>query len=63
MPVVVLVHTPFAALARAQATVVGLPDNAILVYAQDSLARDTDEEVLARADEVAGRVRSMLAGS
>ena len=62
LPVVVLVHTPFAAFARAQAAVVGLPDSAILVYPQDSLARDTDDEILVRAVEVAGRVRTMLVG-
>ncbi len=62
LPVVVLVHTPFAAFARAQAAAVGLPESMILVYAQDSLSRDSDEEILTRSEDVAKSVQRILLG-
>lgn len=60
VPTVVLVHGPFEQLARAQSAALGLPDLPVLVYAQDSLGRDSDEQITSKAKEVAVRIRAFL---
>lgn len=60
MPAVVLVHEPFAVLARAQCQSLGARDPTILVYPQDAPARETDEQSGAKARQVAAEVVRLL---
>ena len=60
MPAVVLVHEPFAVLARAQCQSLGARDPTILVYQQDAPARETDEQSDAKARHVAAEVARLL---
>lgn len=60
IPAVVLVHEPFATLARAQCQVLGAKDPLILVYKQDAPARESDEDSEAKAREVATDVVRLL---
>ena len=53
MPAVVLVHEPFAVLARAQCQSLGAKDPTILVYRQDAPALESDAASTAKAREVA----------
>jgi len=59
-PTVVLVHGPFEKLARTQCSALGVPDLPILVYKQDALARDSSDEITAKAKEVARQVPGFL---
>lgn len=60
MPTVVLVHGPFEKLAKAQCAALGVTDLPLLVYKQDALARDSDDEIAGKASEVACRLPSFL---
>ena len=60
IPAVVLVHEPFATLAKTQCQVLGAKDPLILVYQQDAPARESDEDSEAKAREVAADVVRLL---
>jgi hypothetical protein len=60
MPAVVLVHEPFAVLARVQCQSLGAKDPVILVYRQDAPALESDDECAAKARKVAAEVVTML---
>lgn len=60
MPAVVLVHEPFAVLARAQCQSLGAKDPAILVYKQDAPALESDAVSTAKARDVAAQVVRLL---
>ena len=60
IPAVVLVHEPFATLAKTQCQVLGAEDPLILVYKQDAPARESDEDSEAKAREVATDVVRLL---
>lgn len=60
IPSVVLVHEPFAVLARAQCQSLGARDPTILVYQQDAPARESDDESTEKARHVAAEVVRML---
>ncbi|MBI3043362.1 MAG: hypothetical protein HYY78_11140 [Betaproteobacteria bacterium] len=61
MPAVVLVHEPFANLAKAQCQSLGAREPLILVYKQDAPARESDQESDGKARGVAAEVLKMLA--
>ena len=58
----VLVHEPFAVLARAQFQALGAQDPTMLVYKQDAPALESDEESTAKARRVAAEVIALLSG-
>lgn len=60
IPAVVLVHEPFATLAKAQCQSLGATDPTTLVYKQDAPARESDEESLEKARHVAAEVLRLL---
>jgi hypothetical protein len=60
IPAVVLVHEPFAMLAKTQCQVLGAKDPIILVYKQDAPARESDEDSEAKARDVATDVMRLL---
>ena len=60
IPAVVLVHEPFATLARVQCQTLGAKDPVILVYKQDAPARDTVDETVAKANDVAAEIVRLL---
>jgi hypothetical protein len=60
IPAVVLVHEPFATLAKTQCQVLGATDPLILVYQQDAPARESDADSEAKAREVATDVVRLL---
>jgi hypothetical protein len=60
MPAVVLVHEPFANLAKAQCQSLGAKDPVILVYKQDAPALETDQVSDAKARHVAAEVVRLL---
>ena len=60
IPAVVLVHEPFATLAKAQCQSLGAKDPTILVYKQDAPARESDEESTGKARRVASEVVLLL---
>ena len=60
IPAVVLVHEPFATLAKTQCQVLGAKDPIILVYKQDAPARESDDDSEAKAREVATDVMRLL---
>lgn len=60
MPAVVLVHEPFAVLARAQCQSLGARDPVILVYQQDAPALESDEVSTEKARKVAREVVALL---
>ena len=63
LPAVVLVHEPFAVLARAQVQALGAADPTILVYRQDAPALESDSESEVKAHLVAERILALLAGA
>ena len=63
LPAVVLVHEPFANLARAQCQSLGAREPLILVYKQDAPARDTVDETVAKANDVADEILRLLSGA
>ncbi|MCC6530968.1 MAG: hypothetical protein IT531_00330 [Burkholderiales bacterium] len=60
IPAVVLVHEPFAVLARAQCTALGAKDPVMLVYPQDAPARESEEDSVAKARRVATEIVKLL---
>ena len=60
MPAAVLVHEPFAVLARAQCQSLGARDPVILVYQQDAPAPESDEVSTEKARKVAAEVVALL---
>ena len=60
MPAAVLVHEPFAVLARAQCQSLGARDPVILVYQQDAPALESDEVSTEKARKVAAEVVALL---
>jgi len=63
LPAVVLVHEPFAVLARAQCQTLGAKDPTILVYKQDAPALESDEVSTAKARQVAAEVVRLLSAA
>ena len=59
-PAVVLVHEPFAVLAKTQCQMLGARDPVILVYPQDAPARESDEQAEAKAKRVAAEAVRLL---
>ena len=59
---VVLVHEPFATLARAQCQSLGARAPLIVVYKQDAPALESDAQSDAKASEVAAAVLKNLGG-
>ena len=62
MPAVVLVHEPFAVLAKAQCQSLGAKDPLILVYKQDAPALESDADSDDKARRVAAQVVQLLSG-
>ena len=60
IPAVVLVHEPFAALAKVQCQALGAREPVILVYRQDAPAFESDEESTGKARRVAAEVVRLL---
>ena len=60
LPAVVLVHEPFANLARAQCQSLGAREPLILVYKQDAPALESDAQSEAKAHGVAAEVLKIL---
>ena len=60
IPAVVLVHEPFATLAKTQCQMLGAKDPVVLVYKQDVPARESDEDSEIKAREVAADVVRLL---
>ena len=60
IPAVVLVHEPFATLARAQCQSLGAKDPAILVYKQDAPARESESDIGQKARLVAAQIVELL---
>ena len=60
IPAVVLVHEPFATLAKTQCQMLGAKDPMILICKQDAPARESDEDSEAKACEVATDVIRLL---
>jgi len=57
---VVLVHEPFATLAKTQCQILGAKDPVVLVYKQDVPARESDDDSETKAREVAADVVRLL---
>jgi len=60
LPAVVLVHEPFATLARAQCQALGAKDPTILIYEQDAPALESEAESADKARRVAQQVVELL---
>lgn len=60
VPAAVLVHEPFAVLANAQCQSLGAKDPVIVVYKQDVPARDSDDQLDAKARTVAEELLRVL---
>ena len=60
IPAVVLVHEPFATLAKAQCQSLGAKDPTTLVYKQDAPALESDEQSIEKARHVAAEVVRLL---
>ena len=60
IPAVVLIHEPFAVLAKAQCQSLGAKDPTILIYKQDAPSRESDEESADKARQVAAEVVRLL---
>jgi hypothetical protein len=60
MPAVVLVHEPFASLAKTQCELLGSKEPVILVYKQDAPALESDQESREKARSVAAQVLQLL---
>lgn len=61
LPAVVLVHQPFATLARAQCQALGARNPLILVYPQDAPALESDADSRDKAAQVAAEALRLLA--
>ena len=60
MPAVVLVHEPFATLAKTQCQMLGAKDPVILVYKQDAPALESEQASGEKARVVAAQVFQLL---
>ena len=60
MPAVVLVHEPFAVLAKTQCQMLGAKDPVILVYKQDAPALESDRDSQEKARVVAQQAVQLL---
>jgi len=60
IPSIVLVHEPFATLARAQCQSLGAKDATILVYKQDAPARESESDIGQKARLVAAQIVALL---
>ena len=60
LPAVVLVHEPFATLARAQCQALGAREPMILVYQQDAPALESEQESTVKAQRVAEEVLALF---
>jgi hypothetical protein len=60
IPAVVLVHEPFATLAKAQCQSLGAKDPTILVYKQDAPARESESDIGQKARLVAQQIVDAL---
>ena len=60
IPAVVLVHEPFATLAKAQCQSLGAKDPTILVYKQDAPARESESDMGQKARLVAAQIVELL---
>ena len=60
MPAVVLVHEPFAVIAKTQCQVLGAKEPTMLVYKQDAPALESAEEIADKARRVAVEVVRLL---
>ena len=60
IPAVVLIHEPFATLAKAQCQALGAQQPTTLVYKQDAPARESDEESEQKARCVAAEIVRLL---
>ena len=60
IPAVVLVHEPFATLAKAQCQALGAKDPVTLVYKQDAPAHESEEASTEKARRVAAEVVRLL---
>ena len=58
----VLVHEPFAVLAKAQFQALGAQDPTMLIYKQDAPALESVDESTAKARRVAAEVIALLSG-
>ena len=56
----VLVHEPFATLAKAQCQMLGAKDPVVLVYKQDVPTRESNDDSETKAREVAADVVRLL---
>ena len=59
----VLVHEPFATLAKAQCQALGAKDPMTLVYKQDAPARESEQESTDKARRVAAEVVQLLSAA
>ena len=62
LPAVLLVHEPFANLARAQCQSLGAREPLILVYKQDAPAMESDAQSEEKARGVAAELVKLLGG-
>jgi len=62
-PAVVLVHEPFALLAKTQCQALGAREPVILVYPQDAPARESDGQSDEKAERVAAEVVRLLSAA
>jgi hypothetical protein len=60
IPAVVLVHEPFATIAKVQAETLGARDPLIVVYKQDAPAFESTQQVADKARDVAAEVLRCL---
>lgn len=60
MPAVVLVHEPFAVLAKTQCQILGAKNPTMLVYQQDAPALESDEQSGEKARRVAAEAVKLL---
>jgi len=63
MPAVVLVHEPFAVLAKTQCQALGAKDPTMLVYQQDAPALESDEQSGEKAWRVAAEAVRLLSAA
>jgi hypothetical protein len=63
IPAVVLVHEPFATLAKAQCQALGAKEPVTLVYKQDAPAHESEEESTDKARRVAAEVVRLLSSA
>ncbi len=62
LPAVVLVHEPFTTLAQAQFQALGAKDPVMVVYPQDVPAKESQQDLSAKAERVVGEITKMLVG-